>query len=189
MKVAFVIFEDLTALDFVGVYDAVTRLKTMNFIPELEWEICSFTERVVDGTGLTFTPTKVNEPLDTYDMIIVPGGFGTRRLVGDRTFMEWLKTSKPCKLKASVCTGSLLYGSAGFLNGKSATTHPSAFENLKKYCTVVDDRIVDEGDVITARGVSSSIDLGLYLCEKLAGHEAKEKIRIQMDYQTDYVSY
>ncbi|MEC1773689.1 DJ-1/PfpI family protein [Schinkia azotoformans] len=183
MKVAFIIFEDLTALDFIGVYDAVTRLKTMNFIPELEWEICSFTERVVDGTGLIFTPTKVNESLETYDMVIVPGGFGTRRLVDDSAFIEWLKTSKPCKIKASVCTGSLLYGSAGFLQGKSATTHPSAFENLKKYCTVVDDRIVDEGDVITARGVSSSIDLGLYLCEKLAGHDAKEKIRIQMDYQ------
>jgi cyclohexyl-isocyanide hydratase len=183
VKVAFVIFEDLTALDFVGVYDAVTRLKTMNFIPELEWEICSFTERVVDGTGLIFTPTNVNEPLDTYDLIIVPGGFGTRKLVDDAEFIEWLKTSKPCELKASVCTGALLYGSAGFLEGKTATTHPSAFENLKKYCTVVDDRIVDEGDVITARGVSSSIDLGLYLCEKLAGHEAKEKIRKQMDYQ------
>jgi cyclohexyl-isocyanide hydratase len=58
VKVAFVIFEDLTTLDFVGVYDAVTRLKTMNFIPELEWEICSFTERVVDGIGLIFTQQK-----------------------------------------------------------------------------------------------------------------------------------
>ncbi|WP_107924210.1 DJ-1/PfpI family protein [Lysinibacillus parviboronicapiens] len=185
MKVAFVIFEDLTALDFIGVYDAVTRLKTMNFIPELEWEICSFTERVMDGTGLILTPTKVNEPLDTYDMVIVPGGFGTRRLVDDSAFIEWLKTSKSCRLKASVCTGSLLYGSAGLLHGKSATTYPSAFENLKNYCTVDDDRIVDEGDIITARGVSSSIDLGLYLCEKLAGNDAKEKIRMQMDYQTN----
>ncbi|WP_017755035.1 DJ-1/PfpI family protein [Calidifontibacillus oryziterrae] len=185
MKIAFVVFEDLTALDFIGVYDAVTRLKTMNFIPELDWEICSFTERVVDGTGLIFTPTKVNEPLDTYDLVIVPGGFGTRKLVDDHAFIEWLGTSKPCKLKASVCTGSLLLGSAGFLQGKSATTHPRAFNNLKKYCTVVDDRIVDEGDVITAKGVSSSIDLGLYLCEKLAGFDAKEKIRIQMDYQTN----
>ncbi|MFD0131711.1 DJ-1/PfpI family protein, partial [Bacillus subtilis] len=83
-----------------------------------------------------------------------------------------------------VCTGSLLFGSAGFLNGKTATTHPNAFEDLMKYCKVVDKRIVDEGSVITARGVSSSIDLGLYLYEKLAGYEAKEKIRIQMDYQT-----
>ena len=69
------------------------------------------------------------------------------------------------------------------MEGKKATTHPNAYEDLKKYCTVLNDRIVDDGDVITAGGVSSSIDLGLYLCAKLAGQEAKEKIRKQMDYQ------
>ena len=184
MKVAFVIFEGLTALDFVGVFDAVTRLKTMKFLPGLEWDICSFTNQAIDGAGLIFTPTKVRVPLDNYDMVIVPGGFGTRRLVNDSDFIEWLQTASNCKLKASVCTGSLLFGSAGFLNGKMATTHPNAYEDLKKYCKVVDRRVVDDGSVITARGVSSSIDLGLYLCEKLAGYEAKEKIRMQMDYQT-----
>ncbi len=185
MKVAFVLFEDVTALDFVGVYDPVTRLKTMNVIPDLEWDICSFTNQAIDGTGLVFTPTKVKEPLDHYDIVIVPGGFGTRKLVNDFAFIQWLKTAKDCKLKASVCTGSLLFGAAGFLEGKKATTHPNAFEDLKKYCEVVDDRIVDEGEIITARGVSSSIDLGLYLCEKFAGKEAKEKIRKQMDYQDE----
>lgn len=183
MKVAFVIFEDLTALDFIGVYDAVTRLKTMNFIPDLEWDICSFTNEIKDGTGLIFNPTKVRKSLDEYQIVIVPGGFGTRKLVNDTQFIEWIKTAKNCSLKASVCTGSLLFGSAGFLEGKKATTHPNAYKDLKKYCNVLNDRIVDEGDVITARGVSSSIDLGLYLCEKLAGKEAKEKIRKQMDYQ------
>ncbi|KIN39888.1 DJ-1/PfpI family protein [Bacillus subtilis] len=184
MKVAFVIFEDLTALDFVGVFDAVTRLKTMKFLPDLEWDICSFTNQAIDGAGLIFTPTKVRESLDKYDIVIVPGGFGTRKLANESDFIGWLQTAKNCNLKASVCTGSLLFGSAGFLNGKTATTHPNAFEDLMKYCKVVDKRIVDEGSVITARGVSSSIDLGLYLYEKLAGYEAKEKIRIQMDYQT-----
>ncbi len=82
-----------------------------------------------------------------------------------------------------MCTGALLLGAAGFLKGKTATTHPNAFRDLQKYClSVVNQRVVDEGEVITARGVTSSIDLGLYLCEKLAGREAKEKIRKQMDY-------
>ena len=86
-------------------------------------------------------------------------------------------------MKASICTGSLLLGAAGFLKGKKATTHPEAFGELRKYCSsVVDERIVDEGDVITAGGVSSSIDLGLYLCEKLAGRAVKEQIRRQIDY-------
>jgi cyclohexyl-isocyanide hydratase len=183
MKIAFVIFEGLTALDFVGVYDAVTRLKTMGYIEDLQWDICAYTETVSDLTGLFFTPNKVGEALGAYDMVIVPGGFGTRKLVKDEGFIEWLRTSATCKIKASVCTGSILFGAAGFLQGKRATTHPASFQALEKYCTVVDDRVVDEGDVITARGVSSSIDLGLYLCEKFAGWEIKEQIRKQMDYQ------
>jgi transcriptional regulator GlxA family with amidase domain len=183
MKIAFVIFDVLTVLDFVGVYDAVTRLKTMRFMEDLEWDICAYTETVSDKCGIVLTPNKVRESLGDYDLVIVPGGYGTRQLVNDAGFLEWLKTSATCPLKASVCTGSLLFGAVGFLEGKRATTHPSSFADLEKYCTVVDDRVVDEGDVITARGVSSSIDLGLYLCEKFAGREVMEKIRKQMDYR------
>ncbi len=183
MKIAFVIFNGLTALDFIGVYDAVTRLKTMHFIEDLYWDICAYTESVSDKTGVVLTPNKVRQSLSEYDMVVVPGGYGTRKLVNDVEFIEWLKTSASCKIKASVCTGSILFGAAGFLAGKRATTHPTAYAELAEYCTVVDDRVVDEGDVITARGVSSSIDLGLYLCEKFAGNEVKERIRKQMDYQ------
>ncbi|MEP0857354.1 DJ-1/PfpI family protein [Trichocoleus sp. DQ-U1] len=185
MKVAFIIYTGMTALDFIGVYDPVTRLKTMNFISDLEWDICAYSQEVSDNAGLRFTPNKVGESLQPYDMIIVPGGIGTRNLVDDPELMTWLKTSATCKFKVSVCTGSLLLGAAGFLQGKTATTHPNAFQDLQKYCkSVVNKRVVDEGDVITARGVTSAIDLGLYLCEKFAGYEIKEKIRQQMDYQT-----
>lgn len=184
MKIAFVIFEGMTALDFVGIFDPVTRLKTMGFIEGLSWEVCSFTKDVADGAGLRILPTRVGEPLDGFDLLIVPGGYGTRRLARDPAFVEWLRTAERCGLKASVCTGSVLLGAAGFLEGKRATTHRTSFEDLRPFCgEVVDQRIVDEGDVISARGVSSALDLGLYLCERLAGAEVKEKIRIQMDYQ------
>ena len=87
------------------------------------------------------------------------------------------------KLKTSVCTGALLLGSAGFLTGKHATTHPNAFDELNPYCaSVVDQRVVDEEEVVTARGVTSSIDLGLHLVERLAGSEARVGIAKQMDY-------
>jgi len=184
MKVAFIIYDGMTTLDFIGVYDPVTRLKTMGFLPDLEWEVCAQSATVSDGTGLRVTPTKIAEPFHGYDMVIVPGGFGSRRLVDDPGFIQWLRTATPCKVKVSVCTGALLLGAADFLKGKTATTHRSAFKDLQRFCSsVVDRRIVDEGDVITARGVTSSIDLGLYLCEKLAGREAKERIRQQMDYE------
>lgn len=184
MKIAFIIYDRMTAMDFIGVYDAVTRLRTMNFMPDLEWEICAPTAQVADSNGLRFTPTNVAVSLADYDIVIVPGGYGSRSLSTDSAFLAWLQTGEPCKLKVSVCTGSVLLGAAGFLNGRRATTHPSAFDELRPYCeTVVDARLVDEGDVITARGVTSAIDLGLYLCEKLAGRDARERIARQMDYQ------
>ncbi len=184
MNIAFIIFNGMTALDFIGVYDPVTRLKTMGFIADLQWDICAYTSEVQDTASLRFTPTKVNTSLQSYDMVIIPGGFGTDKLTGDTDFIKWLKTAVDCKYRVSVCTGSLLLAAAGFLKEKRATSHPTAFEKLKLYgVEVVDQRIVDEGDVITARGVTSSIDLGLYLCEKFAGNEVKERIRRQMDYQ------
>jgi len=183
VRVAFVIFDGMTSLDFIGVYDPVTRLKTMGFMPDLEWEICAYTKGVTDYAGLRYMPTKVGGSLADYDIVIVPGGFGTRRLMHDDGFIEWLRSAEPCRFKVSVCSGSLLLGAAGFLKGKKATTHRNEMRELQKFCKeVVDERIVDEGDVITARGVTSSIDLGLYICEKLSGAEAREKIREQMDY-------
>jgi transcriptional regulator GlxA family with amidase domain len=184
MKIAFIIYNGMTALDFIGVYDPLTRLKTMGFVKDLQRDICAHTAEVRDSTGLQFVPTRVGDTLSGYDMVIVPGGTGSRVLLDDAEFIEWLSTAGPCKLKVSVCTGALLLAAAGFLKGKKATTHRSAFKELMKYgVTVVDRRIVDENDVITARGVASSIDLGLYLCEKIAGKAAKERILEQIDYQ------
>lgn len=183
MKIGFVIYDQMTALDFIGAFDPLTRLKTMKFLPELGWEICAHTEAVVDGAGLRFTPTRVAGSLEEFDLLVVPGGYGSRELARDEQFIAWLKTSEACSLKTSVCTGSVLLGAAGFLKEKRATTHRKAFDELRPFCReVVDERIVDEGDVITAQGVASSIDLGLYLCEKFAGRDVKERIRRQMEY-------
>ncbi|MFO7667728.1 MAG: DJ-1/PfpI family protein [Desulfobacterales bacterium] len=183
MKTAFIIFDKMTALDLIGIYDPLTRLKTMNFIPDFNWKMCSFTEKIYDDKGLRFIPDLVAESLNRYDLIVVPGGFGTRALQHDKAFTDWLRTAAPVKLKTSVCTGALLLGAAGFLAGKRATTHPNAFEELQPYCASVETlRIVDEGNIVTARGVSSSLDLGLHLVERLAGSSARDQIAKQMDY-------
>jgi transcriptional regulator GlxA family with amidase domain len=183
MKVAFVVFDRMTSLDFIGFYDPVTRLKSMKIIDDFEWRICSTTQHVVDGGGLRIEADAVGEPLDSYDMLFVPGGFGTRNLQYDRSFIDWLKTARSAPLKVSVCTGALLLGAAGFLRGRRATTNPSAYKDLEPYCgVVVQERVVDEGDVITARGVSSAIDLGLHLVQRLAGADARDRIATQMDY-------
>ena len=183
MRVGFVIFERMTALDFVGVYDPLTRLRGMLFRPDLEWDVCALAAEVRDPHGLKFSATRVGESLGAYDLVIVPGGYGTRELMTDSQFVGWLRTAGGCELKASVCTGTLLFGAAGFLKGRRAATHPTARAELEKYCEVSEERVVDEGDVVTAGGVTAAIDLGLHLCGRLAGVEAREKIRRQMDYQ------
>lgn len=183
MKCAFIVFDRMTALDFVGFYDAVTRLKSMNIQDDFEWRVCAASRSVVDDRGLCFAADAIGERLDAYDILFVPGGFGTRQLMHETGFIEWLKSGETVSLKVSVCTGALLLGAAGFLQGRRATTHPAAYRELEPYCgAVVPSRIVDGGDVITAGGVSSSIDLGLYVVEKLAGGAARDRVATQMDY-------
>jgi cyclohexyl-isocyanide hydratase len=186
MKAALIVFDRMTHLDFVGFYDPLTRLKSMNILPDFEWRICSNQKQVADdrgAAGMAALAESVLEPLDRYDLLFVPGGMGTRTLQHDRGFIEWLKTAAPVKHKISVCTGALLLGAAGFLRGKRATTHPSALKELEPYCAkVLTDRIVDEGDVVTGSGVATSLDLGLHIVERFAGAEARARIAKQMCY-------
>lgn len=183
MKTAFVVFDRMTSLDFIGFYDPVTRLQSMKIMNEFEWHLCAMTQGVVDDRGLRMEVDLVAQPLDSYDLVFVPGGFGTRTLQQDRGFVDWLKTAGPVRLKVSVCTGALLLGAAGFLQGRRATTHPNAYRQLEPYCeSVIRARVVDEGEVVTAGGVSAAIDVGLHIVEKLAGAEARARIATQMDY-------
>lgn len=183
MKTAFVVFDRMTALDFIGFYDPITRLQSMKIMNEFEWRICAMTQVVVDDRGLRMEVDMVAKPLDGYDMVFVPGGFGTRALQHDRAFVDWLKTAGSARLKVSVCTGAVLLGAAGFLRGRRATTHPSAYRDLAPYCgAVIQERVVDEGEVVTAGGVSAAIDVGLHIVHRLAGEEARARIAVQIDY-------
>jgi putative intracellular protease/amidase len=185
MKIAFIIFDGITWLDLIGVYDAISRLKIYEYIPDLSWDFCALTPTAKDDLGLEMTVTKIKNDLGGYDAIIVPGGRGTRKLVHDNDFIAWLKTAEAVKYKISICTGSLLLGAANFLRGKKATTNFGEYETLSRYCKeVVKDRIVIDGDTITAGAVASSLDLGIFLCQKWAGDEAAKVIASKMDYQS-----
>lgn len=183
MKAAFVIFDRLTALDFVGAYDPITRLGSMEILSDFDWEVCAFQELVTDGRGLPFSPDRVRPSLNEYDVLVVPGGHGTDDRRRQEQFLDWLASAESVALKTSICTGSLLLGAAGFLDEKRATTHPNAVDDLRPYCAeVVEDRVVDDGDVITSRGVSAGIDLGLHVVKRLAGSDAQTRVAKQMDY-------
>ncbi len=183
MKIAFVIFDRMTTMDFVGIYDTLTRLKTMGYVPDLSWKICAQSEYVSDDRGLRIASTLHQHSLAGHDIVVVPGGLGTRTLQHETQFTDWLKTAESSPLIVSVCTGALLIGAAGFLKGRRATTHPNAYGELQPYCdTVVEERVVEDGNVITARGVTSAIDAGLYVVRRLEGADVETEIARQMDY-------
>ncbi len=183
MKIAYILFDNLTLLDLIGVYDPMCRLRSMGLLPELSWDLCALHEPIIDSHRFSLNPTRIEPDLGGYDMLFVPGGIGTRSLQHNRYFLDWLRSGAGIPLKVSVCTGSLLLGAAGFLRESRATTHFAEYEKLKSYAAeVLTDRIVDDGPVITAGAVASSLDLGLYLCRKLAGEQAAVQVSRRMAY-------
>ncbi|MEK7386562.1 MAG: DJ-1/PfpI family protein [candidate division NC10 bacterium] len=185
-RIAFLVFPRLTFLDFVGAYDALRRIATMSVDPAVTHRIIGTEPEIADETGLVMKPDSVYEDLGPFDLLYVPGGLGTRLLMDDRRLIDYLRTWGAERPLASVCTGALLLGRAGYLRDRRATTHHRAYDLLRPLCreVVTDRRIVDEGRVVTAGGVASSLDLGLYLVEKFWGVDARVKIAAQMEYRS-----
>lgn len=184
MKIAFIVYDGLTLLDFAGFYDPVTRLRTMGFVPDMEYAVCAQKDEIRSFEGAVLTPDAAGGDLYAYDYIFIPGGNGIQALLGDASFLDWIRSVSPVAVKTAVCGGVLALGAAGFLKGRKATTHPNHMQFIKRFTEEVSaERVVDDGDIITAGGVTSAIDLGLYVCERIAGKEARERIQTQMDYR------
>lgn len=188
-RFTFVAFEGMTLLDLVGALDPVSRIASMGFDPTSTVTLVSATAPMVWSLpGAALVAHRVRPPLDDTDVLVIPGGFGTGALVNDREVTDWLASYPPNRLLASVCTGSLLLGAAGRLRGREATTHPSMMSELPGYGAVpVNARLVEQGHVVTAGGVSCALDLGLYLVRRLEGDEVADKIAAQMCLPPDFV--
>lgn len=191
-RIGFVAFEGMTLLDLVGPLDALSRIASMGFDPTTTCEVVALTKPDDDptaidvpvwhGAGLGLVARRYRPALDAFDLLVVPGGLGTRALETDVEALEYLRSFPPNRLLASVCTGALLLGAAGRLAGRSATTHASALSELAKYgATPVGVRVVDDGNVVTAAGVTSGIQLGLHLVRRLAGDAAAQAIARQIE--------
>jgi len=184
-RIAFFAFPRITLLDLVGVYDALRRVGPLGIADGVTHRIIGTASELVDEGGFRMTPDAVYEELSPFDLLVVPGGFGTRTLLDDRRCIDYLRSWGDRRPIASVCTGALLIGKAGHLEGLRATTHHNAFDLLRPLCreVVTDRRIVDEGRVVTAAGVTSALDLGLHLVEKFWGDEARARIATQIEYR------
>jgi transcriptional regulator GlxA family with amidase domain len=182
-RIAFLVFPRLTLMDFVGGYDALRRVSRMGIDRAVVHRLIGTEAPLTDDSGFVIRPDGVYEDLEPYDLLYVPGGHGVRELLEDERAIAYLRSWGATKPIASVCTGSLLLGAAGHLTRVRATTHHTALEELAPYCReVVRERIVDEGRVVTAAGVTSSLDLGVHLVRKFWGEEAAAKIAAQMEY-------
>lgn len=183
-RFAFVAFDGMTLLDLVGMHDPISRIRAMGFDATSTCEIVGATGATAwAADGATLTVDRVRPPLDAFDVLLVPGGLGTRALERDADVIAWLASFPANRLNASVCTGALLLGAAGRLRGRRATTHASALGRLAEHgATAVRERVVDEGQLVTAGGVTSALDLGLHVVRRFYGDEVAKKIAAQMEH-------
>ena len=180
MDIAIYIFEKLTALDAIGPYEVLQRLPgaTVKFVGAERGPIR--TERGMLGVVRDFS----REEVTSADILVVPGGIGTRPLVEDQPTLEWIRAiDAGSTWTTSVCTGSLLLGAAGLLKGKKATTHWAALDMLAAFDAIpTSERVVEQGKIITAAGVSSGIDMALRLAAHVAGDDVAQAIQLGIEY-------
>ena len=180
MKIAIPIFDRVTALDAVGPYEVLSRL------PGAEVAFVSF-EPGLQRTDTRMLALNADYALDDIpepDVVLVPGGFGTRALMHDERMLSWLRHAhETTTWTTSVCTGALLLAAAGLLDGLDATTYWSVRDMLAEFgARPVAERFVEQGKIITAAGVSAGIDMALHLAAHVAGPEVAQAIQLGIEY-------
>jgi transcriptional regulator GlxA family with amidase domain len=182
VQVAIALFPRVTALDAIGPYEVLQRVPEVDvvFTGEQRGEV-----RTDNGfLGLTVDASFAEVP--DPDVVVVPGGIGTRDLLAGGPYVDWLRAVHPgTRYTTSVCSGSLALGAAGLLDGLTATTHWSAYEYLRPFgAEPVQERVVEHLDrrIITAAGVSSGIDMAIRLVELLVDEVAAKAAQVFIEY-------
>jgi transcriptional regulator GlxA family with amidase domain len=181
MDIVIAVFPELTALDALGPYQVLTRIPgaQVSFVAET-------TGQVRDDIGLIAFPVERTYAEATRpDVVVMPGGTITRRMARDgHPSVDWIREVHPhTTYTTSVCTGSLILGAAGILDGLDATSHWMALDDLARWgATPTLERVVERGKIITAAGVSSGIDMALLLAARLAGDEVAQGIQLGIEY-------
>ena len=181
MQIAIGLYPGFTALDAIGPYQVLSNM------PGAEVVICAEqTGPLPDDNGLlVFDITHRFDDVPNPELLLVPGGMITRKIAHERgAIVDWIASAHPTTTyTTSVCTGSLLLGAAGILEGLEATTHWAAYDHLASYgAKPVEQRVVFQGKIGTAAGVSSGIDLGLALAAAIHGPEVAQAIQLAIEY-------
>lgn len=180
MRIVIPLFDGFTALDAVGPYEVLSRL------PGAEVIFAAREPGVIGAdSGMIGLAAEVAlDDLAEVDVLVVPGGRGTRTLLEDDHLLGWIRRAHSgSQWTTSVCTGSLLLAAAGILDGVRASTHWLELDTLARYGAIpVSQRIVREGKIITAAGVSAGIDMALTLAAEIAGEHTAQAIQLSIEY-------
>jgi transcriptional regulator GlxA family with amidase domain len=190
MRIAIAVFEGAEELDFAGPWEV---LAAWRFLYPDDVEVVTVgdtTDPVTCAKGMRVAAGLSWDALGDVDVLVYPGGRGTRAQLGDETIRERLRALKQAgTLMTSVCTGALVYADAGLLDGRPATTYWSAFDELlplgRDITPRPDERFVDDGDVITGAGVSAGIDMALHLVGRLGSPEKAREVRRYIQYDPE----
>ncbi|MGW3395637.1 DJ-1/PfpI family protein [Streptomyces hydrogenans] len=180
MQIAVLLFEGFTSLDAIGPYEILSRLPGAEtvFVAKEPGPVRN------DQGSLALCADKSLDDVPHPDIVLVPGGPETRRAAHDPEIQAWLRAADATSTwTTSVCTGSLLLAAAGLLDGRRATTHWLAFEELRELgVEPTGERVVFDGKYVTAAGVSSGIDMGLHLLGRIAGDDAAMTVQLLTEY-------
>jgi len=191
-SIAVLVFPDADELDFVGVYEVLGNCNrlleegTVNLDRPLQVDIVARQSPIQCRNGLKVVPDKITSDFGLYDILIVPGGGGIRALMEDKNLLQDLKRFSQDHVVCSVCTGSLVLGAAGILEGKRALTHRWFLKELETYAKLGSGRVHLDENVMTSVGISSSIDLGLKLVELLYDKATARKVAERMELPATY---
>lgn len=179
MRIGLLLFPGLTQLDLTGPYEVFARLPGAEV--HLLWKNA---EPVRTEHGLALIPTTILEASPPLDLICVPGGPGVNELLTDTEVLAFLRRAAAgARWVTSVCTGALVLGAAGLLQGRRATTHWMSRHFLADFgATPVEERVVVDGNVITGGGVTAGIDFALHVVGEVAGRAAAETIQLAIEY-------
>ena len=180
MRIAILVFDRLTALDAIGPYEVLSRLPGA----ELRFVATKPGLKRTDTGALGVQADLALGELADPDVVLVPGGAGSRPLMEDTEVLDWLRAAhERSTWTTSVCTGALVLGAAGILEGKRATTHWAFLERLAELgAETVNERVVEDGKVMTAAGVSAGIDMALTLAARIAGDAVAQAIQLGIEY-------
>jgi cyclohexyl-isocyanide hydratase len=175
----FVIFDQITQLDFTG------PLQVLHRLPDCQIHIIAATpDPVMSDCGLALVPTTTFSDCPQLDMICVPGGFGVEAAMADAALIDFVRQQAlKARYVTSVCTGSFVLGTAGLLKGKKATTHWAYHPLLAEVGAIpTQGRVVRDGHIFTGGGVTAGIDFALTIVSEIAGDQVSQSIQLAIEY-------